>query len=131
MCVNSISEEEALNEIKEMYIKYLHPELWDKFIQIKERYLKSKQEYREVNLRKKLELTQMDMDSLQDYDNFIDLLEIIRVVDQANEIYSEAKETYEKSLQEDQLLSTYGYITFLLFISLKQVGRLIGDVTYS
>ena len=120
-----------LNEIKEMYIKYLHPELWDKFIQIKERYLKSKQEYREVNLRKKLELTQMDMDSLQDYDNFIDLLEIIRVVDQANEIYSEAKETYEKSLQEDQLLSTYGYITFLLFISLKQVGRLIGDVTYS
>ena len=131
MCVNSIGEEKALTEIKEIYLKALIPGSWDRFVKTKQEHLKAKQEYREVNLRKKLELTQMDMDSLQNYDNFIDLLEIIRVVDQANEVLSEVKEDYEKQLHENQLLNTYSYITFLLYLSLKQVGRLIGDVTYS
>ena len=131
MCINSIGEEKALTEIKEIYLKFLFSDNWETFVNTKNKYFQTKKEFKEVNLRKKLELTQMDMDSLQDYDNFIDLLEIIRVVDQANEVYSEAKEAYEKSLQENQLLSTYSYITFLLYISLKQVGRLIGDVTYS
>lgn len=131
MCVNSVSEEKALNEIKEVFLHILMAETWEKFLKVKANYFAAKEEYRAVNLRKKLELTQMDMDSLQNYDNFIDLLEIIRVVDQANEVYSEAKEAYEEQLQNNQLLNTYSYITFLLYISLKQVGRLIGDVTYS
>lgn len=131
MCINSVSEDKALSEIKETFIKHLLAEYWEKYTTAKDLYLEKQKEFREVNLRKKLELTQLDMDSLQNYDNFIDLLEIIRVVDQAKELYEEAKEGYEKLLQENNFLNTYGYITFLLYISLKQVGRLIGDVTYS
>ena len=128
---NSIGEEKALRRIKQILINHLMPETAEKLKSLKENFDKTKKDYKDVSLRKKLELTQLDMDSLQSYENFIDLLEIIKVSNQTKEIFEEAKEALDNLMSESQSLSTFSYVIYLLYISLKQVGRLIGDVTYS
>jgi hypothetical protein len=128
---NSIGEDKALNQIKETLIVHLLPEMSEKLLKVKENFNKTKKDFKDVSMRKRLELTQLDMDSLQSYDNFIDLLEIIKVTNQSKEIFEESKEMLETLMVENQSLSTFSYVIYLLYISLKQIGRLIGDVTYS
>lgn len=131
MYTNTIGEEKAVIEIKKVLIKYLLNGLSDRLVKAKAVLDKAQSDYKNINLRKKLELTQLDMDSLQSYDNFIDLLEIIIATEQSKEIYTESKEAVDSLMLENQILNTNSYIIYLLYISLKQVGRLIGDITYS
>lgn len=126
-----VNEENALEEIKEILIKHLLPNNYNDFLDEKNNAQISKSDMKDRQRKKKTELTLCDMNSLQDYDHYIDLLNIIKTSDESAQRYYLAKEDFLSFMQKFPLVLNYSACILLMYLSLKQLARLNDDVFYS